>query len=106
MASWTPLLTLDRKSDDFTRLARQLLSDQRHRKFEVSQFTEEEALNLIELMEPTVGLTLRSAIGVIQARSIPYRSSSMRTSLPISKAPRSLCFGDYVVHSGGCQGIA
>jgi len=99
-------LTLDRKSDDFTRLARQLLSDQRHRKFEVSQFTEEEALNLIELMEPTVGLAPRSAIDVIQARSIPYRSSNMQTSLPISKAPRSLYFGDYAAHSGGCQRFA
>ena len=49
-------MTLDRKSDDFVPLARQLLDDQRRRKFEVSQFTEEEALKLIELIEPTVGL--------------------------------------------------
>ena len=62
MASWQPLLALDRKSDNFTRLAKQLLSDQRHRKFEVSKLTEDEALKLIELMEPTVGLTPCSAI--------------------------------------------
>ena len=62
MGSWQALLTLDRKSDDFTHLARRLLTDQRHRKSEVNQFTEEEALKLIELMEPTVGLTLRSLV--------------------------------------------
>jgi len=33
------------------------LSDQRHRKFEVSKFSEDEATKLIELMEPTVSLT-------------------------------------------------
>jgi len=61
-ASWQTLLTLDQKSDDFTRLARRLLSDQRHRKFEVSLLTEDEALTLIELTELTVGLTPCSAV--------------------------------------------
>jgi len=65
MASWQALLTLDRKSDDFTHLAKRLLSDQRHRKSEVSQLTEEEALKLIELVEPAVGLTPRSALRVV-----------------------------------------
>ena len=60
-ASWQTLLTLGRKFDDFTRLARRLLSEQRHQKYEASQFTEEEALELIELMEPTVSLIPRSA---------------------------------------------
>jgi len=83
-------------------LAKQLLSDQRHRKFEVSKLSEDEALKLIELMEPTVSLAPCSEIG----RLTPYRSFSMRTSLAISKALRSLCFGGYVVHSGGCQGLA
>ena len=55
--SWQALLTLDRKSDDFTHLARRLLSDQRTRKAEASQFPEEEALKLIELIEQTVCLT-------------------------------------------------
>ena len=49
-------MTLDRKTDDFVRLARRLLSDQRHRKFEV-QLTEDEALKFIELIEPTVSPT-------------------------------------------------
>lgn len=62
MASWQDLLTLDRNSDAFTRLAKRLLSDQRHRKFEVSQLTDDEALKLIELMEPAVGFTLCSAV--------------------------------------------
>lgn len=57
-ASWLTLLTLNRNSNDFTRLAKQLLSDQRRRKIEVSQFTEEEATSLIELIEPTVRITL------------------------------------------------
>jgi len=56
MATWQTLLTVDQKSDDFMHLAKRLLDDQRHRKFEVSQFSEDEALKLIELMEQAVGL--------------------------------------------------
>ncbi|KAF9781132.1 kinase-like domain-containing protein [Thelephora terrestris] len=51
-SSWQTLLTLDRKSDDFTHLARGLLSDQKTRKSE--QFTEEEAVNLIDLIDQTI----------------------------------------------------
>ena len=57
-ASWLTLLTLNRNSNDFTRLAKRLLNDQRRRKTEVSQFTEEEATSLIELIEPTVRIAL------------------------------------------------
>jgi len=62
MASWQALLKLNRKSDAFTRLAKRILSDRRDRKFDVSQLTDDEAIKLIELMEPTVGLTLCSAV--------------------------------------------
>ena len=61
-ASWRTLLTLGRKSDDLTHLARRLLSNQGHHKFEVSQFTEEEALKLIASVEPTVGPIPFSAV--------------------------------------------
>ena len=54
-------MTLDHKSDDFTHLARRLLNDQRRRKSEVSRFTDEEALELIELIEPTVRPARRPA---------------------------------------------
>lgn len=47
-------MALNRKSDDFTHLAIRLLGDQRNRKTEVSQFSEEEALKLVELIEQTV----------------------------------------------------
>ena len=47
-------MTLDRKSVDFTGLARQLLSEQRSRKSETSHLTEEDAVKVIELIEPTV----------------------------------------------------
>ena len=53
-ASWDTLLTLDRKSDDFTRLAGRLLGEQRTGKYEASQFTEEKAPELIETIEQTV----------------------------------------------------
>ena len=106
MVTWQTLLTLSRKSDDFTHLAKQLLSHQRYRKFDASSFPEDEALKLIELMEPAVGLTMCSEIYVVPAKSIHYRSFSMRTSLVISKVPRLKCFESYVVHSGGCQGHA
>ena len=43
------------------------MNDQRHRKSEVPQFTEQGALMLIELVESTVGFTLHSA--VCEARS-------------------------------------
>lgn len=59
---WQTLLTLDKKSDDFTHLARRILSDQRHRKSEVSQFTKEQALNLVELIDSAVGLAPYSAV--------------------------------------------
>ncbi|KAF9781243.1 kinase-like domain-containing protein [Thelephora terrestris] len=52
--SWQTLLTLDRKSNDFTHSARRLLVEQRTREYEASQFTEEEASNLIELIEQTI----------------------------------------------------
>ncbi|KAF9647908.1 hypothetical protein BDM02DRAFT_2472123 [Thelephora ganbajun] len=52
--SWQTLSTLDWKSDDFTHSAKLLLSDQRHRKSEVSRFTEEEALKFVELIESTI----------------------------------------------------
>ena len=47
-------MALNKKSDDFTHLAIRLLGDQRNRKTEVSQFSEEEALKLVELIEQTV----------------------------------------------------
>jgi len=61
---WQTLLTLGRESDDFTRLAKQLLKDQRKRKFKGSQFTftEDEALKIVELIQPTVGHTPCSEI--------------------------------------------
>jgi len=65
MPSWQTLLTLDRKSDDFTHLAIRLLKDQRHRKSEAYQFTEDEALKVIEMMESTVGFTSYSPIRVV-----------------------------------------
>jgi hypothetical protein len=71
MASWQTLLTLDRKSDDFVRLARRLLTDQRHRKSEVSQFTEAEALKLIELVDLTVCLTPCFTVREIEANLAP-----------------------------------
>ena len=43
-------------------MAIRILTDQRNRKFEVPQFTEEEALKLIELTESTVGFILCSAV--------------------------------------------
>lgn len=57
-------MTLDPASHDFTHLARQLLDDQRQRRPEASQFTEEEALKLIELIEPAVCLIPHSVVGV------------------------------------------
>ena len=57
MASWQTLLALDRKSDDFTRSAKKLLGDQRDRKLEVPQLSEDETIKLIELIEPVVGLS-------------------------------------------------
>ena len=56
--SWQAILTLDRKSDDFTHLARQLLSDQRTRKAGAPKLPEEEALKVIELIEQAVCLIL------------------------------------------------
>ena len=60
--SWQTLMTLDHKSDDFTHLARRLLNDQRRGKSEVSRFTDEEGLKLIELIEPTVCPTMRPTV--------------------------------------------
>ena len=57
-ASWQTLLTLDRKSDAFTELARRLLGEEKTRKLEASQFTEEEVPKLIEMIEQTVCLPL------------------------------------------------
>lgn len=57
-------MTLDRESDDFAHFARRLLTDQRLRRFEFPRFTEEEAFKLIELIEPTVCLTLYSVIEI------------------------------------------
>lgn len=71
MASWQTLLTLDQKAEDFVRLARQLLADQRHRKSEIPQFAEAEALELIELMDLVVRLTPYSAVREVEARFIP-----------------------------------
>ena len=71
MASWQTLLTLDRKAEDFVRLARQLLADERRRKSEIPQFTEVEALELIELMDLVVRLTPYSAVREVEARLIP-----------------------------------
>ena len=65
MASWKILLTLDQKSDDFARFARGLLSDQRHEGSDFPRFAEEDALRLIELIEPTVRPILYSLIGVV-----------------------------------------
>ena len=50
-------MALDQKSDDFTHLTRRLLSDQGNHKSGIPQFTEEQALELIELVESTVGFT-------------------------------------------------
>ena len=58
-------MALNNKSDDFTHLAIRLLSDQRNRKTEVSQFSEEEALELIELIEQTVHPILFPVVGVV-----------------------------------------
>ena len=58
-------MTLNKKSDDFTHLAIRLLSDQRNRKTEGSQFSEEEALKLIELIEQTVRPVLFPVFGVV-----------------------------------------
>ena len=49
-----PFFLTEALIDDFTQLAIQLLGDQVHHKFEVSGLSEDEALKLIELMEPTV----------------------------------------------------
>ena len=58
-------MALNRKSDDFTHLAIRLLGDQRNRKTEVSQFSEEEALKLVELIEQTVRPILFPVFGVV-----------------------------------------
>ena len=57
-SSWQTILTLDPKSDGFTHLARQLLSDQRTQKTGAPQLSEEEALEVIEFIEQTVCLIL------------------------------------------------
>ena len=58
-------MALNQKSEDFTHLAIRLLSDQRNRKTEVSQFSEKEALRLIELIEQTVRPILFPVFGVV-----------------------------------------
>jgi len=51
---WRTVLGADRSSDDFPRLATEILEAQRQSTLDVSQFTKEEVAQLIELIDTAV----------------------------------------------------
>ena len=52
--SWRTLLQVDQGSDEFPRLAMEILDTQRPSTLDVSQFTKDEATQLIELIDTRV----------------------------------------------------
>ena len=99
-------MTIDRKSEDFLYLAKQLLSDQGLQKPETPQFTAKEAPELIEFIEQTVRPVPHSVIDLVLVRSIPHRSFKIRVSPQMSNPQRLLPFGYYAAHLGSSQGLA
>jgi len=53
--SWRMLLQADQASDEFPRLAMEILDAQRQNTLDVSQFAKDEATQLIELIDTRVG---------------------------------------------------
>ncbi|KAF9646421.1 kinase-like protein [Thelephora ganbajun] len=65
--SWQQLLTVDPSSGQFLELAKTLLSSDKHRKFNVSRFTQKEATQLLDVID----------VGILRNETLPNNLKSV-----------------------------
>ena len=82
--SWQQLLNVAPNSAEFLELAKTLLSSENHRKFSVSQLTDEQAVQLVDVIDIGVRRSHRCALVPNPPDSRSYGTRNFRTILRAS----------------------